>query len=84
MNPLTRFFRRMVRYWIDKTPGIGNLDAAEDAVRRSDSAVKEVKWHRDRVEPDVDYVLTTVASNHFREKVVTVWTSSDRRHPHGD
>lgn len=66
---LNAWWAKLVKKLVDQTPGIGELDEAHEAIKRSDRAYKDVEWAIETTSPDIDYVDKALQSNHFSVKV---------------
>lgn len=76
-----RLFDRFLRKCYTKlNPYLGqseSMHAADDAVKRSDAAIKSVRWSEEQVSPAIEYLRESAAQNHYRLKVENAW----RRRP---
>lgn len=66
-------WERLISKLLDRTPGVGNQDAADAALQRSEDAMKSVKQAETDINPHIRYIRQTVAQNHFRDKVAAAF-----------
>lgn len=69
-----KYWSRMVRRLIKRTPGIGEKDESTRAVERSRRAITDAERTFDRMQPAAEYLRKTAADNHFRDRVAEVLT----------